>query len=260
MCLILFAWRVDPRYPLVVAANRDEFFHRPTAVANFWHEATSVLAGKDIEAGGTWMGVTTSGRFSALTNFRDPAQMRAERPSRGKLVADYLVGVDSPTEYLRRSAAYGQQCNGYNLLVGDRDSLWWASNVTGEARELAPGIYGVSNHLLDSPWPKVGAGRTALETALVELPGDQRLFDLLSDATIHEDQSLPSTGIAIEWERMLSAAFIRIPPNLPSYGTRSSTVLVMDHDGMTSYDEITWGTDSPTANSSVRHRYRFQSR
>ena len=260
MCLILFAWRVDPRYPLVVAANRDEFFQRPTAVASFWPEASKVLAGKDLEAGGTWMGVTTTGRFAALTNFRDPAQMRTERPSRGKLVADYLVGTDSPAEYLMRSENFGKQCNGYNLLVGDHDSLWWSSNVTGETRELAPGIYGVSNHLLDSPWPKVGAGRTALESALLALPNSSALFELLTDARIHDDQFLPSTGIAIEWERMLSAAFIRIPANSPTYGTRSSTVMVMNRDGMTNYDEVTWATDSTAAKVLVRKRYRFQAR
>lgn len=257
MCLILFAWRVDPRYPLVVAANRDEFFDRPTAAAGFWPEAPTVLAGKDIEAGGTWMGVTTERRFSALTNFRDPSQMRSERPSRGKLVGDYLLGTDSPSGYLERSAALGRQCNGYNLLVGDRESLWWSSNVTEESKELAPGIYGVSNHLLDSPWPKVGAGRVAMENALKTLPDSRQLFELLTDATIHNDQLLPKTGIAIEWERMLSAAFIRIPSNLPTYGTRSSTVIVRQSDGTTHFDEITWGTDGFAPKVSARRRFRF---
>lgn len=261
MCLIIFAWQVHPRYPLVVAANRDEFFRRPTAAAKFWDEAPTVLAGKDIEAGGTWMGVTRDGRFSALTNFRDPAQMQNDRPSRGKLVADFLTGTASPADYLTRCAAYGQRCNGYNLLVGDRKSLCWSSNVNGETRELAPGIYGVSNHLLNSVWPKVGAGRTALESALTALPNDQRIFDLLVDATIHADEALPQTGISLEWERLLSAAFIRLPPSKPIYGTRSSTVLTVADDGMISYDEICWGTDTDSARAprmASRNRYCFK--
>jgi uncharacterized protein with NRDE domain len=259
MCLIIFAWHVHPRYPLVVAANRDEFFRRPTAAAKFWDDAPSVLAGKDIEAGGTWMGVTTRGRFSALTNFRDPAQMQNDRPSRGKLVADFLTGTESPAAYLTRSAAFGQQCNGYNLLVGDHDSLWWSSNVNGEMHELAPGIYGVSNHLLNSTWPKVGAGRTALENALTALPRDQKIFDLLIDATIHADEALPQTGISLEWERLLSAAFIRVPPDAPIYGTRSSTVLTVAEDGMISYDEISWGTDTSSTRIASRNRFCFKS-
>ena len=124
MCLILVAWRVHPDYPLVVAANRDEFFPRPTAPAAFWKDSPQVLAGRDLEAGGTWMGVTRSGRFAALTNFRDPSQMRKGAPSRGKLVTDFLTSIDAPETFLRRITGYGSRCNGYNLLVGDGESLW----------------------------------------------------------------------------------------------------------------------------------------
>ena len=258
MCLILLAWRVHPRFPLVVAGNRDEFFSRPATVAGFWKEAPHILAGKDLEAGGTWMGVTTAGRFAALTNYRDPAQMQTGRPSRGALVADFLAGSDSPADYLAGSAGFGAQCNGYNLLVGDGRSLWWVSNVTNERQELQPGIYGLSNHLLNSPWPKVGAGRTALEMALAALPADQALFDLLTDDRIHPDETLPQTGIGLEWERVLSAAFIRTPAPTPVYGTRSSTVLCMRDDGMTLFDEITWTTDSASARPATRQRYVFR--
>jgi uncharacterized protein with NRDE domain len=258
MCLILFAWRVDPRYPLIVAGNRDEFFKRPTTVADFWIEAPEVLAGRDLEADGTWMGVTRRGRFSALTNYRDPKQMHTNRPSRGKLVADFLTGSQSPEAYLQQNESYGQCCNGYNLLVGDRTSLWWSSNVSQERHALQPGIYGVSNHLLDSPWPKVGAGRTALETAITKLPDTSGVFDLLTDTTIHADDALPDTGVGLEWERMLSAAFIRIPPTSPSYGTRSSTVLLIDAEGMTTYDEITWGLDASPPDIAARQRYSFK--
>ena len=253
MCLILVAWRVHPVYPLVVAANRDEFFARPTAPADFWADAPQVLAGRDLDAGGTWMGVTRSGRFAALTNFRDPAQMRSGVPSRGALVADFLTGDAAPGDYLERIADHGRRCNGYNLLVGDGASLWWASNMGGEPRRLPPGVYGVSNHLLDTPWPKVGAGKTALASALDGLPGDDALFDLLRDDGIHPDEHLPQTGVPLEWERLLSSAFVRSP----GYGTRSSTVYCRAADGDSSFDEQTW---LPGAQRGGRRRYRFISR
>ena len=170
MCLILVAWRVHADYPLVVAANRDEFFARPTAPAAFWNDAPQVLAGRDLDAGGTWMGVTRSGRFAALTNFRDPAQNRIGAPSRGALVAGFLRGREAPQTYFEGIAARRRECNGYNLLACDGETLCWSSNMGGRPRSLAPGVYGVSNHLLDTPWPKVGAGKTALAHALGSLP------------------------------------------------------------------------------------------
>lgn len=253
MCLILVAWRVHPDYPLVVAANRDEFFPRPTAPAAFWNDAPQVLAGRDLEAGGTWMGITREGRFAALTNFRDPAQMRKDAPSRGRLVADFLTGSDEPQSYLKRIASYGSRCNGYNLLVGNGESLWWASNMGGEARKLEPGVYGVSNHLLDTPWPKVGAGKTALAAAIDGLPDEQALFELLRDDGIHPDDALPRTGVPLEWERLLSSAFVKSP----GYGTRGSTLLCVDREGWIAFDEQTW---LPGAQRGERLRYRFRAR
>lgn len=250
MCLILIAWRVHADYPLVVAANRDEFFARATQPAAFWQNAPQVLAGCDGEAGGTWMGVTRAGRFAALTNFRDPAQNRAGAPSRGALVAEFLTGSEGPQDYLGRIAARGSGYNGYNLLAGDGETLWWSSNMGGKPRQLEPGVYGVSNHLLDTPWPKVGAGKTALAQALERLPDDTALFSLLQDDGIHADEHLPRTGIPLDWERLLSSAFVRSP----DYGTRSSTVLCVGSDGWTSFDEQTW---LPGAKSGRRRRFRF---
>lgn len=251
MCLILVAWQVHPEYPLVIAANRDEFFARPTAPAGFWKDAPQVLAGRDLEAGGTWMGVTRGGRFAALTNFRDPAQNRREAPSRGTLVADFLSGVESAQAYLARIAPRAKLCNGYNLLVGDGASLWWSSNMGGAPRALDPGVYGVSNHLLDTPWPKVGAGKTALAQALDRLPNDEALFRLLQDDGIHPDQHLPQTGVPLDWERLLSSAFVKSP----DYGTRGSTVLCLGRDGWLSFDEQTW---LPAAQRGQRQRYRLR--
>ncbi|MDO8931113.1 MAG: NRDE family protein [Rhodocyclaceae bacterium] len=236
MCLILIAWRSHPDYPLLVAANRDEFFARPTAPAGFWADAPDILAGRDLQAGGTWMGVSRGGRFAALTNFRDPASQRGDAASRGQLVAGFLRGKLSARDSLAAIAATAGDYNGYNLLVGDGDTLAWSSNVTGAARSLPPGIYGVSNHLLDTPWPKVEAAKSALATALVALPAEQPLFELLRDDGIHPDEALPRTGVDLAWERLLSAAFVRSP----DYGTRSSTVLMQGRDGTVIFDEQTW--------------------
>lgn len=252
MCLILVAWRVHHDFPLVVAANRDEFFARPTAAAAFWAEAPQLLAGRDLDAGGTWMGITRSGRFAALTNFRDPAQNRSDAPSRGALVANFLSSDEAPPDCVERSAVQGRRCNGYNLLLGDGATLWYCSNRGGASRALPPGVYGLSNHLLDTPWPKVGAGKTALAGALDELPDNAALFDLLRDERIHPDADLPQTGVPLDWERLLSAAFV----HSPDYGTRSSTVMLGDRDGWISFDEQTW---LPGMQRGQRRRYRFLS-
>jgi uncharacterized protein with NRDE domain len=236
MCLILVAWRSHPDFPLVVAANRDEFFARRTASADYWPDHSQVLAGRDLEGGGTWLGITRGGRLAALTNYRDPAAQRKDAPSRGRLVADFLAGDESIDACLDRIAPQAGSYNGFNLLLGDNQRLAWFSNVSNERRELPPGIYGVSNHLLDTAWPKVGAGRTALAGALKALPDDTALFELLRDDSVHPDDALPRTGVSLDWERLLSSAFVRAP----GYGTRSSTVVVADRDGQVAFDERTW--------------------
>lgn len=251
MCLILLAWQAHPEYPLVVAANRDEFFERPTAPAGFWPDQPGILAGRDLQAGGTWMGITRSGRFSALTNHRDPLLHRPDARSRGTLVAEFLTGCCAPRTYVERLAREGANAyNGFNLLVGDAQTLLWFSNVSGESRELAPGIYGLSNELLDTPWPKVEQSKSALGKALQALPDDRALFELLRDDSIFPDAILPRTGLDLEWERLLSAAFVRGP----DYGTRGSTALWKDRAATVVFDEQTWlehGRPGP------RHRFRF---
>jgi uncharacterized protein with NRDE domain len=248
MCLILVAWQAHPDYPLVVAANRDEFFLRRTASADFFDDFPDLLAGRDLEAGGTWLGITRSGRFAALTNFRDPANQKQNAPSRGHLVAGYLSGEASIDAYL--DALQADEFNGFNLLLCDGRQLVAFSNISRERHKLEPGIYGLSNHLLDTPWPKVGAGKTALSNALAALPDETALFHLLCDDTIHPDAALPATGVSLEWERLLSAAFIRGT----DYGTRSSTVLKFDADGMASFDEQTW---QPGGLAGERKRFRL---
>ena len=170
MCLILVAWRVHPDYPLVVAANRDEFFARPAAEAAWWKDAKNVFAGRDLEAGGTWLGLGRDGRFAGLTNFRDPPRNRNDAPSRGALVADFLTGNESTAAALARLQAQGPRYNAFNLFVSDGDSLGIYESASGSARILEPGIYALSNHLLDTPWPKVTAGKSRLARALRALP------------------------------------------------------------------------------------------
>lgn len=250
MCLILVAWRCHGQFPLVVAANRDEFFTRPTAVAGFWADAPEVLGGRDLQAGGSWMGITRRGRFAALTNFRAPESHREAARSRGRLVEGFLRGHQSVPDYLASLAPEAHEYNGFDLLVAEGETLAWYSNVGGEPRYLEPGIYGVSNHLLDTPWPKVAAAKSALAGALSALPDDGALFKLLRDDTVYPDDVLPRTGVSLDWERLLSAAFV----NSPGYGTRSSTVLLSAADGTTVFDEQTWREDG-SPDTRVRYRY-----
>jgi len=254
MCLILLAWQAHPGHSLVLAANRDEFFARPTAAADFWIDAPDLLAGRDLSAGGTWMGVTRQGRFAALTNYREPGQNRPDAPSRGQLVSDFLAGSMTAATYLDELAQRSDTYNGFNLLCGNlAEELWHFSNRTegGRPHRLVPGIYGLSNHLLDTPWPKVAQGKSNLAHALAAVPMDRPLFELLRDTTIHDDHHLPRTGLSLEWERVLSAAFVK----MPEYGTRSSTLLCLDKRRFLSFDEQTW---LPGARPGDRRRFRFR--
>jgi len=234
MCLLLFAWRVHEEYPLVLAANRDEFYERPSASADFWEDAPDILAGRDLKEGGTWLGITRSGRIAALTNYRDPASLKADAPSRGKLVSGYLRGEKAAERYLAELAPDAGRYNGFNLLVGDGFGLQYFSN-RGAPKLLEPGIYGISNSLLDVPWPKVLLGKRKL-AALLAGKGKlttEGFFRLLSDRSRPPDDQLPETGVGREWERILSPLFIQSP----AYGTRSATVILVDKKGKTTFAE-----------------------
>jgi len=254
MCLILLAFQAHPHYPMVVLANRDEFFVRPTVAAGFWEDARHILAGRDLSAGGTWLGITRGGRFAALTNFREPQETRTDAPSRGKLVSEYLAGAMSASDYLNELSHRAAAFNGFNLICGSlTEGLWHLSNRTEKvsSHRLAAGIYGLSNDLLDTPWPKVERGKSELARALAALPDDARLFELLRDANPHDDEKLPRTGVSLEWERALSAAFVETP----NYGTRSSTVVRWNRLGFVSFDEQTW---LPVGRPAERRRFHFR--
>lgn len=244
MCLILLAWQSHPDYPLVVAANRDEFFARPSSPVGFWEDAPDILAGRDLQAGGTWLGVSRRQRFAALTNFREGGKQRADAPSRGALVADFLAGESDPESYpesyLENLSNRGPDYNGFNLFVGDGRRLGYYSNRNAGTRWLQPGIYGLSNHLLDTPWPKLSAAKAAFAAALAQLPAAMPFFELLADREIVPDTHLPETGVPLEWERILSSVFV----SSPDYGTRASSLLTIHRDGRVSFLERSFGREA----------------
>lgn len=235
MCLIVFAWQVNPHVPLIAAANRDEFYERAAAPAGSWPEHPQVYAGRDLKAGGSWMGITQAeggpSRFAAITNIRCPREHRADAPSRGALVADYLAGSMSAEEYIAQIRPGSDAYNGFNLVLGDRDTLIWFSNRGDDdarnGKPLAPGIYGLSNALLDAPWPKVLKTKAQFASLMCLGAPDEAYFEMLADTTRAPDFRLPDTGVPLDLERVLSAVCI----DSPGYGTRTSTVVKLHADG-----------------------------
>lgn len=241
MCLLLLSYRQHDDYPLVLAANRDEFYGRPTAPAAFWDDAEGLFAGRDLKAGGTWMGVTVEGRIAAVTNYREMGMQTADAPSRGGLVAGFLKGQASPREYVERLAPEADAYNGFNLIVGDTGGLVYFSNRSGAPYcALEPGLYGLSNHLLDTPWPKVVRGKAALRRALgAPEVSPEAILELLKDDARAPDDALPDTGVGLAWERVLSSMFI----SSETYGTRLSTVVTLDAGGTMAFAERTHTLD-----------------
>lgn len=225
MCLIVFAWNVIPGLPLIAAANRDEFYDRPAAPAGWWDDHPQVFAGRDLRDGGTWLGVTRAGRFGALTNIRAPGERREGAPSRGALVADFLAGEETAQAYVDRLRAADDDFNGFNLLIGDGQTMIWYSNREHDdprnGTPLAPGIYGLSNDRLDAPWPKVVRTKAQFASMLCMGAPEEAYFEMLSDTTCASDCRLPKTGVSLEMERLLSAVCIESP----NYGTRVSTLV-----------------------------------
>lgn len=234
MCLIVFAWQPESPTVLRLAANRDEFYARPSAALSEWPDAPGVFAGRDLQAGGTWLGVTAQGRFAALTNIRDPQQKAGPR-SRGALTADYLLGQDSAPAYLDRIMREAAEHAGFNLLLGDRHQLWHFNSQEGRPRQLQSGIYGMSNASLDTPWPKLLRARNALSDRVES--EDEALLELLSDSSQPADHLLPDTGVGLATERVLSSIFI----TTATYGTRASTVLKLGRDGSWNITERSFG-------------------
>jgi uncharacterized protein with NRDE domain len=232
MCTILFSWKTTADYKLVLAANRDEFHERGTLAAQWWDDHPDILAGRDLKAGGTWMGINKNGRFAAITNYRK-FPLETYETSRGDLVKDYLTSREHPSRFMNFLHEKGQLYDGFNLIFGNVDELFYFSN-RGPSMPLEASIYGLSNHLLDTPWPKVSKGKDLFSQ---KLNGDkfdrEDLFSILVNKEVADDQYLPDTGVGIEKERLLSSIFIESP----QYGTRLSTFLSIDNNGKVDFHE-----------------------
>lgn len=241
MCLILLGRDAHPEYPLVFAGNRDEFYERPSAPAAFWDDAPHVLGGRDLKAGGTWLGITRRGHWATVTNVRDQRPHRDDAPSRGRLVADYLKDEPSPKAYLQSVQAEADRYNGFNLLVGTTENVFYFSNRNGSPRPVSPGVHGVSNAQLDDPWPKVERGTSKLRTVLESEITTERLLGILNDRETAPDDELPSTGVGRDTERMLSPPFIEGE----RYGTRTSTVILVHRSGTVTFVERNFDHGTP---------------
>jgi uncharacterized protein with NRDE domain len=239
MCLIFLAIKKHPVYKLIIAANRDEFYQRQTAPAEFWLDDPNVLGGRDLEAGGSWLAMTKGGKISMVTNYRDPKNINPNAPSRGHLVSDYLQQEVDAETYLTNISWKGKQYNGFNLITGDLDNLWYYSNYQEGVHQLGSGVFGLSNHLLETPWPKIVRGKEKFSSAVSsEQVSPETLFNLLYDDVIAEDSLLPNTGIGIERERVLSSMFIKSS----GYGTRCSTVILADYSNRVTFQERIYNT------------------
>ena len=226
MCILNISYKTHSSYKMIIAANRDEFYSRPTAKASFWEDHPGLLAGKDLQAGGTWLGITKTGKFSAITNYRSSDEYRKDAPSRGKLVIDFLAGRDNPKDYAGKLIKNGHLYNGFNLLFSNQCELYYFSNKTQESAILSPGIYGLSNHLLNAPWPKVEKSKLLFTEALMNKNvSDSDLFEILLDTSKPSDEKLPDTGVGLELERTLSPVFVKSS----FYGTVSSTVIFISN-------------------------------
>ena len=255
MCLLFFAIGSHPDYPLIVAANRDEYYDRPTRRLHFWEDHPHIAAGKDLEKGGTWFGVSKTGRWAAVTNYREPGQNQ-EANSRGVLVSQFLIADTPPARYVQELMPRAGEFNGFNLVVGDLSEVLYCSNRQAEPKTLGEGIYGLSNHLLDTPWPKVITGKDAISAMLQrKVLHSDSFFNLLSNTRTATDDVLPNTGVDIEFERLLSAAFIQGE----LYGTRSSTILLINQNNRLKLEERSYdGAPHLGSNTYSSVAYEFE--
>jgi len=243
MCLIFIAIKQHPDYPLIIMGNRDEFYRRSTEKLSFWRDQPDILAGRDNEGSGTWLGITRSGRVAAVTNYRDPARNNDNAPSRGLLVLDYLAGDTTPRDFCRENETRMSRCNGFNLILGDLSGLHYYSNRgRGPAVRMPDGLHGLSNHLLNTPWPKVEKGKQALSGLLAGSGAldAEAMFALLQDPEKAPDKALPDTGVGLDWERRLSSMFIASEV----YGTRSTSIIMVDKNNRVLFSERTYAPDA----------------
>ena len=246
MCLIVFAYNYHPDYRLILAANRDEFYPRPTRPMQFWPDQPALLAGQDLELGGTWLGLNRNGRFSALTNYRDGRNRSQGLRSRGFLPLEFLQSQLSCKQFI--DSINTAEFDGFNQLIDDGNDLYYFSNRTGASR-VSAGIHGLSNALLNSPWPKLESRKAALQEIVKHSsPDPDALIRLMADPQTYPDHLLPDTGISKEWEQKLSASFI----HMENYGTRATTALLQKHDGSIEIVEQNYDINGATERNSYR--------
>ncbi len=238
MCLINFHYNQHTNYKLIIAANRDEFYNRPTEQAHLWTDAPNIIAGRDLEKYGTWLGITKGGRFAALTNYRDPAHMVPNDNSRGALVSNYLTSSDTPEDYIKTIQKMKDYYNGFNLLLGNQDHLIYYNNIENKVQPVTKGTHSLSNHFLNTPWPKVETGKNSLKNYVTQQHkvDPEVLFDILKNDKMAKDEDLPCTGVDLSLERQLSPLFI----NMKDYGTRCSTVLLITKNNDVHFIERTY--------------------
>lgn len=249
MCLILFAINEHQKYPLIIAANRDEYFNRAALYAHTWKDRPDIIAGRDQTAGGTWLGITKKGRFAAITNYRNPQSFRPNAPSRGALTSNYLTGDMTLTDYIDDIQSGNSAYNGYNLLLSETPgTITYYSNISSSITTLRSGIHGLSNHLLDTSWPKVKRGVQAFgEILQKETIQTDQLFQIMRNRRQAPYDQLPFTGIDTELERQLSSIFI----NIPGYGTRCTTILLIDRDNHVTFKERSFNEQGEKINQSL---------
>ncbi len=256
MCLILFSHKTTPGYRLVLAANRDEFYARQTAPLQRWGTGGKIFSGRDLQAGGTWLGASAEGRFGAITNYREVAKTRSDWRSRGEILLSYLESKTSAAAFVEQLRKVYDRYRGFNLVVGDQSSLYYCSNRTGGPLRLGAGVYGLSNHLLDTPWPKVERGRHLFQKQLHgETLAAADFFAMLADRRQPPENRLPETGIGLEWEKILAPIFIRSE----GYGTRSSAVLTIDDNGLCRFFERTHTAEAAGGHSDVEYSFAIAS-
>ncbi len=247
MCLVLFAYNVHEEYPLILAANRDEFYCRPANPVDFWKNRPNILAGKDLQGGGTWLGITRQGNFATLTNYRDPSSFKTESLSRGNIVFDYLASKEETSSYLHKLTVENIFYNGFNLIAGNIDQLFYFSNITGKVKRISKGVHGLCNHLLNTPWPKVKKGKKRLSEIIASNTSIDlnALRELMHDKSPAPDEELPDTGVGLKLERLLSPIFI----SSPEYGTRTTTILTIDSKNTINFQEINYQEENDTGKS-----------
>jgi uncharacterized protein with NRDE domain len=255
MCLLLLSYDVHPVFRLIIAANRDEFYNRPTAPMKVWEDEPKIIAGRDLKNGGTWMGMSPDGRLAAITNYRDPRSLKPDAPTRGTLVTKFLSGGMSAYGYLEEVRLSAGDYNGFNLIVYDGGNLCFFSNREGVVRSISPGVHGLSNHLLDTPWPKIKRGLSLFKSATAdETISEESIFKILRDRNFPPDSELPETGMGNAWERILSPIFI----DSDIYGTRSSSFVSIDRSGKVIFHERTYNGENNRNPDTRTRRVSFQ--